>query len=565
MKFKTILPENYLFKAATSARSKEIFTEASNESVQAHLSNKSLANKPKSDFTDQAISRKPLETLSRKSLSYDISQLKPEFNLKYSLGEAAEQLPVDINHQFNPEKPKLNFYQQLNKSYEKTLRNLVGVAETTNNMRNTSSGNLLFTVPVTDSSTPNFQFNLSKNLINKLEEKTASKGSELNWREIIQLSLEPNENTLTDWNEDWLNLWNEISYSDPSVFREHRGLATFFTHNEAMNRALARSIINKNTIEYPQDSPIKPSPKQLPKLSKKLASAWFKNLSMSDSYRIKELASSNRPNRYEAMKKELKNQAIEYIVTDFEGVDLSNLTQCNTKKFKLNSEALNLLQPLAKLPPEEKVDVMLATYAFDSIKQRQDHIYQKVNDKWFKEIYRLAVPDNHPNIKEVKKLSKDNKLNLMRPEDLNLLNLEIAYQAVDINKEPFGDLIADSVKGKNFKSVVFPGGLINTVKEAFEKQLKADGKFIIGDVAYQSDIYKMHDVYGKSGVHARFKIEDYSLAKKALQSLGFKVKLDGVKDYVDQQLESDWQEKYQDSFEQLKVVNDNTFILEVRK
>jgi hypothetical protein len=132
--------------------------------------------------------------------------------------------------------------------------------------------------------------------------------------------------------------------------------------------------------------------------------------------------------------------------------------------------------------------------------------------------------------------------NLQR-EDFQHISIKKKLIKVDIDLVQYGKVISDYYVRKSKVDVNFPGGLIKKVVEAFETQITPGGAFIIGDMAVNgregfvtnglpNGKSLFMDDYMTSGEVAKFKVEDYGLAKVILESYGFDVELVTVEDFI---------------------------------
>lgn len=146
---------------------------------------------------------------------------------------------------------------------------------------------------------------------------------------------------------------------------------------------------------------------------------------------------------------------------------------------------------------------------------------------WHRTKYKVLHLENVNEINDFQGVRIDKRL-----EKVNLINLD------------FGKYISKYYAHKTNVIINFPGGLIKKVVEAFEKQITKAGVFIIGDMAIDNpegkilqdspngDPVYMKD-YATSGKVAKFKVEDYGLAKIILESEGFSVELETVEDFIE--------------------------------
>ncbi len=291
-----------------------------------------------------------------------------------------------------------------------------------------------------------------------------------------------------------INDMNKFLYSNVENVFEESGLADFFTKIEPLQIALA-----KKTEQLIHNKKI----------------------------RLEELGSGTDLTRWEIISGLKSSKKWEVILTDFSENTLPDVSKLNKKgNYSFVTKKLNLLDKLIALNPEDKVDVILATYTFDSIWFSEDlHIEKKLN-KWFYTIYKLS---SLKNIKDINGLAH--------------VKIEKKLIGLDMAKHVFGNLISEYYSHKKNIKINFPGGLISKVEEAFGKQIATNGIFIIGDMAVNNtdglipattageDPIYMED-YATSGKVAKFKVEDYGLAKKILETLRYKVELETVEQFI---------------------------------
>lgn len=296
------------------------------------------------------------------------------------------------------------------------------------------------------------------------------------------------------YTNDALNKINSLFYSSVDKPFENTGLADFFVKIEPIQIALAKKIeelIPKTTI------------------------------------RIKELGSGKNTSRWEIISKSDSKRKWDVILSDFSTNTLPDIIRIKrSKNFRFSTEKFDLLRPFKSLTEEEKVDVILTTYGFDSIWFAEDVHLEKIKNVWYRAKYKISPLENAREIADFQEIKIERKL-----EKVNLKNFE------------FGEHISEYYSHKNNVIVNFPGGLIKKVSEAFKTQIAPGGVFIIGDMAVNNrqgriikDSPNGDPVYMKdfktSGKVAKFKVEDYGLAKIILETKGFNVELESVEDFI---------------------------------
>ena len=291
-----------------------------------------------------------------------------------------------------------------------------------------------------------------------------------------------------------INKFNSYFYSSLDDVYKESGLADFFTKIEPIQTALAKKIeklINKQEIS------------------------------------IIELGTGKDISRWQI----ISGHAIKKWVvklTDFTDNSLPMIDEVSQRKnFDFSTKKIDLLKPFITAREKNKVDVILATYVFDSIWFQKDLHLEKKNGKWYQAKYKLTG-------------SFTKKMSI---SDFQKIEIEKRLEEVDIGKFEYGEIIAKYYSNKKTISLNFPGGLINKVVEAFDKQIAPGGAFINGDMAVndkkgfiQKDTPSGKDFYMEdyftSGKAAKFKLEDYGLAREVLETKGFKVELETVEDFV---------------------------------
>jgi hypothetical protein len=295
-----------------------------------------------------------------------------------------------------------------------------------------------------------------------------------------------------------INKFNKLFYSKVENAFVKGVLADFFTKIEPVQYSLANLIVKS----------VKKNP-----------------------IRVLEIGCGPDTARWKMINDILNDKHLEVRLTDFSSNVLPDIGKLNNAKHKYSASKLNLLRGLKKLPQSSKYDVIIATYVFDSIWFPEDAHYEKKSDNWYKADYRVIINDSF-----LKKI----QLNI---KDFNNIKIHKKLVKVDITSEKYGNIIKNYYKHIRELQINFPGGLIKKVIEAFENQLQNKGVFVIGDMAVASKSghtetttnnekpFYMED-YETSGKVAKFKIEDYGLAKLILEKKGFKVELDTVEDFI---------------------------------
>ena len=311
---------------------------------------------------------------------------------------------------------------------------------------------------------------------------------------------------------DAINKYNSLFYSCVNNAFKVGGVADFFTKIEPMQIALARSI---------------------------------RNLVSKKTIRVKELGSGPDLTRWKIISETEPETKWEVVLTDFSKNVLPDIKSLKTSNnLSLKKEVFDVLKLLPKLKSEDKFDVFLTTYGFDSVWFPDDMHLEKQIGNWYQAKYKLAIDKKYHRYKLLSNaLQKGYSLQLIKLKDFKYISIKKRLFKVNINDIKYGKTISEYYSLKSHVKINFPGGMINKIIEAFEKQIAKGGIFIIGDMAVNSkqgiippesrqDKAFYMDNYHTSGKVAKFKIEDYGLAKKILGSEGFKVNLDTVESYI---------------------------------
>lgn len=291
-----------------------------------------------------------------------------------------------------------------------------------------------------------------------------------------------------------INKLNSHFYTNVDNVFSVSGLADFFTKIEPIQIALAKKI--ENLIKKSRIS-------------------------------VLELGTGSDISRWQIISGIIRKKWVVKL-TDFSNNVLPDTKMLPPKdNFSFATEKLDLLQPFRALREKDKVDVILATYVFDSIWFPRDLHLEKIKNKWYQAAYRIKGTF-------INKSSVDEYIRIKIEKKLNKVNLK------EIKN---GKIISDYYQHKENIKINYPGGLIDKVEEAFDRQISRGGIFIIGDMAVNSKsgfipkespkdkAFYMED-YHTSGKVAKFKVEDYGLAKKILEKERFSVRLETVEDFV---------------------------------
>ena len=302
------------------------------------------------------------------------------------------------------------------------------------------------------------------------------------------------KNKYNSYSNTAINKFNYHFYSRVDDVYKESGLADFFTKIEPIQIALAKKIeklINKQEIS------------------------------------IIELGTGKDFSRWQIISRHANKKWVVKL-TDFTDNSLPMIKEVYQRRnIGFSAKKIDLLKPFITAREKDKVDAILATYVFDSIWFQKDLHLEKKNGRWYQAKYKLTGIFT-------KKMSIP---------DFEKIKIEKRLEEVDVGKFEYGEIIAKYYANKKNIRLNFPGGLIGKIVEAFKKQISPGGVFINGDMAVNDKKgfiprdtpsgkdYYMED-YFTSGKAAKFKLEDYGLAREVLESEGFKVELETVEDFV---------------------------------
>lgn len=327
---------------------------------------------------------------------------------------------------------------------------------------------------------PNYEFLITEPWLENLSQLPP----DLSRNDFLRMALAHGEDAVNpDFTADAANAINSLYYSSAAAFTQEAKLATLYAKNELVNRALGAALV-ANTF-----------PGKL--------------------LRVKELGSGAHTEHWNWLAASAVHHGatgIDLTITDFTERPTPS---SGSSDIRFSSELYSLFDDMPDLPADRRYDAIVTTYGFDSVWQPEDISLHYDDGKWYQNLYRTKIADWNPR--------KDELLAAMRtstplpdasPTDLEGITLEKAHTPISLDNHPFARYIAES----DNPTINFPGGLIKRVVNAFETQLNDTGTFINGDVAYFGNP-KSH-ISGRpmtSGVAARYKIEDYTIAKKILE------------------------------------------------
>jgi hypothetical protein len=374
------------------------------------------------------------------------------------------------------------------------------------------------------SGSPTQLFGINRNLIEMIKNVSLENKEFVSEEDLYILALQNMEGLFNpDFSFDALNDLNQIYFALKGSFSSAVGLSVILNNNLAINASIARVI----DYHFP--------------LTRKTV-------------KIKELAYGQRENRWNVVGANVGHRNFDVTLTDFhELIELPS--EVTAPNIKISHGLYNFLEDFEMVELEDKFDLILTTYGFDSIWQEGDIRYVKYHDQWYRSSLRLRVLDWHrKKDRLIQSLLTGVPYEGMEVMDLEGIFIEEAVEKIDLSLEPFGEYIAAEFSSFQNVKVNFPGGLIQTVDDAFKKQLLQDGVFLIGDVAVfeESDRDSALKAYGISGTVARFKVEDYLLAKKILEkAYNYKVEIYSLDRFVSTYLGPDWE----NNFDEIEISN----------
>jgi len=298
-----------------------------------------------------------------------------------------------------------------------------------------------------------------------------------------------------------INNYNSLFYSSvKDAFLEGQ-LADFFVKIDAISLAFAKKI-----------------EKLIPK----------------DQVRVLELGTGSHFSRWEAIRNEETKKKWEVVLTDFTLNSLPKVIK-STSQFSFKAKKLDVLKPF----PKNSVDVVLTTYGFDSVWFPEDIHLERKDGKWYEGRYKFEVSGKRKKM-ILEALAKGRSLGLFLT-DFENISIRKKLFPTDLSQVKYKKQIEEYYPAGDIK-INFPGGLLAKVDEAFEKMIAPGGVFITGDMAvnskkgvipknnYMGEV-EMKD-YMTSGKVAKFKVEDYGLAKKILEKKGYRVELVTVEEFI---------------------------------
>ena len=167
----------------------------------------------------------------------------------------------------------------------------------------------------------------------------------------------------------------------------------------------------------------------------------------------------------------------------------------------------------------------MSTYTFDNLWLDDDFHLTKENDVWYVSLYKLDLSKTGRLVDDIK---EGTKLNRQFSEDVRIKTKRARLNLTSIKH---GAQIDDFYGNHKKVSVNYPGGLIRTIINSFNNQLKKGGIFITADLATAG---KKVNAKGFESVNEtiKIKIENYALAKIILGKLGYSVELKDLCEFI---------------------------------
>lgn len=204
---------------------------------------------------------------------------------------------------------------------------------------------------------------------------------------------------------------------------------------------------------------------------------------------------------------------VELTLTDFFAPPIPG--DLENDQLRVQSEAYSLLDDLPNLPPDQRFDVLMATYGFDSVWQPEDMRLTRIGGRWYQSLMRVKVDDWSPRQQElITAMRAREPLPDATATDYEGIYVEEVMEEIDRSQVPYADILEES---REHVTINYPGGLIKRAVQAFDRQLNDDGIFMSIDIADIQQPTLTPSPADVSGVAERFKIENYHVAAKILE------------------------------------------------
>ena len=224
---------------------------------------------------------------------------------------------------------------------------------------------------------------------------------------------------------------------------------------------------------------------------------------------------------------------LDLIVTDFIEPEINRKEELG-KIVNLRAERHNLLEAIETLEPQDKLDAVVAFYGFDSVWLPEDITLVKNPDsEWFECLYRVAIPDWHPNHAAIKNAFETNDASDVSLEDFRYLIVERTLRPFPVEDHPELEAALERrMAPEQIFLLAVPLGLVRQTKEFFQRQLKEDGVLIIGEAGINDPAFTQIQDVIDTGVAVKFKALDFCLCSDLLRSAGFEVEVHSAEDLV---------------------------------
>jgi len=222
------------------------------------------------------------------------------------------------------------------------------------------------------------------------------------------------------------------------------------------------------------------------------------------------MAGSSIESAFQQIATQHRNNNFEVMISDFFEIPVKR--DNGVVNLLVRSVRESILDEMDELSEEKRHDVMLCTYGFDSVWMRGDYHYILTGGQWYRSLHRLNVVSDG-----------------LGDSGSPYMVETIVFPVVDMTQVEYGEIIIEIFGDCSEVRVNVPSGLIRTVREVFEKQLHRGGMFIVGDICSAGELVKEYE-FLESG--AMYKIEDYRIAEKVLNYIGFNAHLFCITEFL---------------------------------
>jgi hypothetical protein len=236
-----------------------------------------------------------------------------------------------------------------------------------------------------------------------------------------------------------------------------------------------------------------------------------------------------------------QERPIEFFLADLSFAEKRSEFKTNSKYARALTEKLDMLAPIPQLSNEERINCIIACYGFDSVWFPEDRFVIKHNNSWFESLYRVGIPDLHPNTGDLRAAFEFKSAVALSARHFEGLVIERAVRSLGDSDGCFmRKFILDRLANTTHGSVCVPAGLVKWVTEAFERQLAVNGKLIIADIGIFDSSATLSREFLETGCSAQGRPIDFHLAKMGLEAAGFKVTVERLDRFVERALGPDW-------------------------